>query len=58
VLFLLKIMVKNTLINRVKLFFSKLMNPKAKQREFGALKGKIRVEKDFDEPLEDFNEYN
>ena len=30
---------------------------KLKERKFGALKGKIRMSKDFDAPLADFKEY-
>lgn len=30
---------------------------KTRKREFGALKGKIKLAPDFDEPLEDFNDY-
>ncbi|MBN8822603.1 MULTISPECIES: DUF2281 domain-containing protein [unclassified Spirosoma] len=28
-----------------------------KEREFGYAKGKVRLAKDFDEPLDEFNEY-
>ncbi|WP_020600806.1 type II toxin-antitoxin system VapB family antitoxin [Spirosoma panaciterrae] len=28
-----------------------------KEREFGYAKGKVRLTKDFDEPLDEFNEY-
>jgi hypothetical protein len=35
----------------------KKKEPKLKQREFGFLKGKIWMSKDFDEPLEDFKDY-
>ncbi|MBC6365842.1 DUF2281 domain-containing protein [Algoriphagus sp. AK58] len=31
--------------------------PKLKAREFGFAKGKIKLSPDFDEPLEDFNQY-
>ncbi len=31
--------------------------PKLKVREFGFAKGKIKLSPDFDEPLEDFNQY-
>ena len=31
--------------------------PKSKKRQFGALKGKIKLAPDFDEPLEDFKDY-
>ena len=30
---------------------------KLKKREFGCLKGKIKLSKNFDEPLEDFKDY-
>lgn len=30
---------------------------KLKEREFGYAKGKVRLTKDFDEPLDEFNEY-
>ncbi|MBK7130118.1 MAG: DUF2281 domain-containing protein [Crocinitomicaceae bacterium] len=30
---------------------------KNKKRQFGALKGKIKLSPDFDEPLDDFKEY-
>lgn len=31
--------------------------PKAKKKQFGAAKGKIKLAPDFDEPLEDFKDY-
>ncbi len=31
--------------------------PNLKAREFGFAKGKIKLSPDFDEPLEDFNQY-
>jgi hypothetical protein len=39
--------------------FLKLKNSKKplKQREFGSLKGMFVIRENFDEPLEDFNEY-
>lgn len=47
----------------VKAFIAKLLetepNKKSKspQRDFGILKGKIKISDDFDEPLVDFQEY-
>lgn len=31
--------------------------PSKKKREFGSLKGKIHLSKDFDDPIDDFKEY-
>jgi hypothetical protein len=36
---------------------SKKKNQKTIKPQFGALKGKIKMSKDFDEPLDDFKEY-
>ena len=40
-------------------FLKKKSKPKStlKAREFGYAKGKIKLSKDFDEPLEEFNNY-
>jgi len=35
----------------------KLKTKKLRERKFGALKGKIKISKDFDAPLDDFKEY-
>ncbi len=36
---------------------SKKKSQKAVKPQFGSLKGKIKMSKDFDAPLEDFNDY-
>ncbi|MCO5247584.1 MAG: DUF2281 domain-containing protein [Chitinophagales bacterium] len=33
------------------------MNKKSKHPKFGFYKGKIKIQDDFDEPLDDFKEY-
>ena len=33
------------------------IEPPKNKREFGSLKGKIHISKDFDDPIDDFKEY-
>ncbi|HTF03686.1 MAG TPA: DUF2281 domain-containing protein [Bacteroidia bacterium] len=40
------------------LYKKKVKKPTRKKRGFGSLKGKIKMSKDFDAPLEDFEPYS